>query len=251
MRRARMQAAGFGALLVSLLLAGAGVATAAGWLGSDTPPPRTRTVHITIHFSAFDPSDIEIQPGQTIRFVVENTDPIDHEFIVGDEGVQQAHEAGTEAHHPPRPGEISDPARRDRGHDDDVPLAGQPAVRLSPARSLRLWHAGPDQHRVGTSRDLSTSVLRVRRQGGAAFRPTRSDSDKEVSMSGRIKAHLSTWWIAHPRTCSPIWRTSTRTRSGRRRRTASRTWTVRCNSAPRSRRTDGSPRTPTIAMTSR
>jgi uncharacterized cupredoxin-like copper-binding protein len=102
-----MQAAGFVALLVSLLLAGAGVATAAGWLGSDTPPTRTRTMHITIHFSRFDPSDIEVQPGQTIRFVVENTDPIDHEFIVGDEQVQQAHEAGTEAHHPPRPGEIS------------------------------------------------------------------------------------------------------------------------------------------------
>jgi uncharacterized cupredoxin-like copper-binding protein len=101
-----MRAAGIGALLVSLLLAGAGVATAAGWLGSEAPP-RTRTVHITIHFSRFDPSDIEIQPGQTIRFVVENTDPIDHEFIVGDEQVQQAHEAGTEAHHPPRPGEIS------------------------------------------------------------------------------------------------------------------------------------------------
>ena len=80
MRRARMQAAGFGALLVSLLLAGAGVATAAGWLGSDTPPTRTRTVHITIHFSAFDPSDVEIQPGQTIRFVVENTDPIDRDL---------------------------------------------------------------------------------------------------------------------------------------------------------------------------
>jgi uncharacterized cupredoxin-like copper-binding protein len=109
MRRPRMRAAGVGALLVSLLLAGAGVATAAGWLGRDTTPPRTRTIHVRIHFSRFDPSDIEIQPGQTIRFVVENTDPIDHEFIVGDEQVQQAHEAGTEAHHPPRPGEISIP----------------------------------------------------------------------------------------------------------------------------------------------
>jgi uncharacterized cupredoxin-like copper-binding protein len=107
MRRARMRAAGVGALLVSLLLVGAGVATAAGWLGDGTTPPGTRTVHIRIHFSRFDPSHIEIQPGQTIRFVVENTDPIDHEFIVGDEQVQQAHEAGTEAHHPPRPGEIS------------------------------------------------------------------------------------------------------------------------------------------------
>jgi uncharacterized cupredoxin-like copper-binding protein len=107
MGRARMRAAGVGALLVALLLAGAGVATAAGWLGSDTTPAGTRTIHIRIHFSRFDPSDIAIEPGQTIRFVIENTDPIDHEFIVGDEQVQQVHEAGTEAHHPPRPGEIS------------------------------------------------------------------------------------------------------------------------------------------------
>ena len=109
MRRARIRAAGVGALLVSLLLAGAGVATAAGWLGNDATVPETRTAHIRIHFSRFDPSDIAIEPGQTIRFVVENTDPIDHEFIVGDEQMQQAHEAGTEAHHAPRPGEIIPP----------------------------------------------------------------------------------------------------------------------------------------------
>ena len=109
MRRPRLRAAGVGALLVSLLLAGAGVATAAGWLGSGATAAETRTVHIRIHFSRFDPSDIAIEPGQTIRFVVENTDPIDHEFIVGDEQVQQAHEAGTEAHHAPRAGEISIP----------------------------------------------------------------------------------------------------------------------------------------------
>ena len=109
MRRTRRRGAGVGALLVSLLLAGTGVATAAGWLGHDTTAPGTRTVHIRIHFSRFDASDIDIESGQTIRFVVENTDPIDHEFIVGDEQVQQAHEAGTEAHHAPRPGEISIP----------------------------------------------------------------------------------------------------------------------------------------------
>jgi uncharacterized cupredoxin-like copper-binding protein len=102
-----MRAAGIGAMLVSLSLAGAGVATAAGWLDRDTALPQTRTVHIGIHFSRFDPTDIDVEPGQTIRFVVENTDPIDHEFIVGDAQMQQVHETGTEAHHPPRPGEIS------------------------------------------------------------------------------------------------------------------------------------------------
>ena len=39
--------------------------------------------------------------------MVRNTDPIDHEFLVGDMKRQMAHEKGTEAHHGARPGEIS------------------------------------------------------------------------------------------------------------------------------------------------
>ena len=45
--------------------------------------------------------------GQKVRFVIHNGDPIDHEFIVGDERVQAIHEKGTEAHHGSRPGEVS------------------------------------------------------------------------------------------------------------------------------------------------
>jgi uncharacterized cupredoxin-like copper-binding protein len=107
MRRARMRAAGIGALLLAVSLAGAGAAIASGSFDRDGGPPAARTVHIGIHFSRFDPTEIDVEPGQTIRFVLENTDPIDHEFIVGDEEVQRAHESGTEARHPPRPGEVS------------------------------------------------------------------------------------------------------------------------------------------------
>jgi uncharacterized cupredoxin-like copper-binding protein len=68
------------------------------------------TVRITIHYSQFDPVDLVVEPGETVRFVIENTDPIDHEFILGDAEVQHVHEKGTEAHHAPRPGEVSVPA---------------------------------------------------------------------------------------------------------------------------------------------
>jgi uncharacterized cupredoxin-like copper-binding protein len=68
------------------------------------------TIHITIHYSSFAPDRLSVDPGQTVRFVIENTDPIDHEFILGDEHVQLVHEEGSEAHHPPRPGEVSVPA---------------------------------------------------------------------------------------------------------------------------------------------
>ena len=45
--------------------------------------------------------------GSHVRFVVRNDDPIVHELIIGDAGVQLRHEQGTEAWHPPRPGEVS------------------------------------------------------------------------------------------------------------------------------------------------
>jgi uncharacterized cupredoxin-like copper-binding protein len=68
------------------------------------------TIDITIHYSSFAPDRLRVDPGETVRFVIENTDPIDHEFILGDEHVQLVHEEGTEAHHDPRPGEVSVPA---------------------------------------------------------------------------------------------------------------------------------------------
>jgi uncharacterized cupredoxin-like copper-binding protein len=69
-----------------------------------------RTVDITIHFSRFEPEHVDVAPGETVRFVVRNTDPIDHEFILGDRYVQTIHENGTELRHPPKPGEMSVPA---------------------------------------------------------------------------------------------------------------------------------------------
>jgi uncharacterized cupredoxin-like copper-binding protein len=71
----------------------------------------TDVIHIEIHHSRFVPAAVSIGAGQTIRFVVRNTDPIDHEFIVGDQATQDRHEHGTEDHHDGSvPGEISVPA---------------------------------------------------------------------------------------------------------------------------------------------
>ena len=92
--------------LAALLLA----ASLAAGRAPEPTPSRIRTVPITIHFSRFDPASIDAAAGETVRFVIRNTDPIDHEFILGDEQVQAIHERGTEAVHPPRPGEVSVPA---------------------------------------------------------------------------------------------------------------------------------------------
>ena len=66
-----------------------------------------RTVTIDVHHSRFSIDELDVRPGETIRFVVRNSDPIPHELIVGDQSVQDVHEAGTEAHHGDRAGEVS------------------------------------------------------------------------------------------------------------------------------------------------
>ena len=93
-----------GMLGLSAVLLAAGLA--AGRAPS-APPAGVRTIHLSIRFSSFQPERIDAVAGETVRFVIENTDPIDHEFILGDDLVQQIHERGTEAVHPPKPGEVS------------------------------------------------------------------------------------------------------------------------------------------------
>ena len=66
-----------------------------------------RTVTLTLEDSRFDPARLRFSVGDTVRFVVRNTDPIDHELIIGDARVQATHEKGTERYHGTEPGEIS------------------------------------------------------------------------------------------------------------------------------------------------
>ena len=73
--------------------------------------PRPATVVVTAHWSHWDVGHLRFRAGQRVTFVVRNTDPIDHEFIVGDRATQNRHEAGTDAHHDGSvPGEVSVPA---------------------------------------------------------------------------------------------------------------------------------------------
>jgi len=72
--------------------------------------PGTVTVRLDVKHSHFSPTQIVVRRHTTVRFVVVNHDPIGHELIVGDAAVHALHAMGTEATHPPRPGEVSVPA---------------------------------------------------------------------------------------------------------------------------------------------
>ena len=106
------------ALAVLLLVALAGCGGAADARGAGG------TVELTIRHSAFSPAELQVRPGATVRLVVHNLDPIAHELIVGDDGVQERHEQGTEPWHEDRPGEVSVPARSTRATTFTFPASG-------------------------------------------------------------------------------------------------------------------------------
>jgi len=99
-----------------------------------------RTVEVEMHFSSFDPSRIVVAPGGTVRFVLTNTDPIDHEFILGDLQVQRIHERGTEAHHGIKPGEVTVPAGKTV--ETTVTFTSEPGRLLFGCHSPGHWDYG-------------------------------------------------------------------------------------------------------------
>ena len=71
-------------------------------------------IPITIHYSHYEPSQVTVPAGRPVTFIITNTDPIDHEWIVGDAATHERHRTGTEPIHGSRPTEITIPAGTER-----------------------------------------------------------------------------------------------------------------------------------------
>ena len=72
--------------------------------------PQSATVTITIHYSTFDLTEAAVPAGVPVTFVLVNDDPIDHEWLIGDEAFHEAHRTGTHASHGDVPTEVTIPA---------------------------------------------------------------------------------------------------------------------------------------------
>jgi plastocyanin len=72
--------------------------------------PGATTVTITIRHSAFEPVELSVPAGVPVTFVLVNEDPIDHEWLIGDEAFHEAHRTGTHATHGDVPTEVTIPA---------------------------------------------------------------------------------------------------------------------------------------------
>lgn len=81
-------------------------------LGSACAPAfaAPREVEVVFHFSRFAPGVVEVPQGVPIKFVLRNTDPIDHEWIVGPADVHARHRTGAEPLHDALPTEVTVPA---------------------------------------------------------------------------------------------------------------------------------------------
>jgi uncharacterized cupredoxin-like copper-binding protein len=96
-----MSARRIGSVAAVLLLAATAVAGCAA-----TP----QTITLTIHYSAFDQTELSVPRGVPITFVLVNEDPIDHEWLIGDDAFHAAHRSGTHATHGEVPTEVTIPA---------------------------------------------------------------------------------------------------------------------------------------------
>jgi uncharacterized cupredoxin-like copper-binding protein len=109
MSRRRRLAAVAGALALTVAIGAGAIALGAG----PGDPPMT-SVEIEIRHSKFQPSEITVPVGVPVVITLINTDPIDHEWIVGDDAVHAVHRTGTELLHPDRPTEVVIPAGETR-----------------------------------------------------------------------------------------------------------------------------------------
>jgi plastocyanin len=108
-RRRLAVAAGMLAAIVGM---GAGAVALAAGRDGELPP--STAIEIVIRYSKFQPAEIAVPVGVPVTITFRNTDPIDHEWIVGDEAIHAVHRTGTELLHPTRPTEVVIPAGESR-----------------------------------------------------------------------------------------------------------------------------------------
>jgi uncharacterized cupredoxin-like copper-binding protein len=120
---------GAGRVVLAAAVAGAALAGGLAWLVAPVAAAGPTTIRITAHHSRFEPDRITVKPGSTVRFMVHNSDPIDHEFIIGPPAVHELHERGTPHFHTGiTPGEITVPAGATVATTWTFGPSGSPAV---------------------------------------------------------------------------------------------------------------------------
>ncbi len=84
------------ALTISLTLATVGLAGAAGCSShskAGSSAAASRTIDVTMTDNAFQPAQLTVSKGETVKLRFKNTGAVRHEATIGDEAKQKAHQA--------------------------------------------------------------------------------------------------------------------------------------------------------------
>ncbi|MBB3191059.1 cupredoxin domain-containing protein [Halomonas cerina] len=121
-------------------------ALAAGQHGGHHEAPKDGNVDRTISFEAGDmwfmPGQLDIQPGEIVKFEITNTGNLQHEFVIGDAAAQAAHREM-----------MRDMAASGHGHGSGHHGGGHgdamPSVTIDPGETATLvWTAPADEEEV-------------------------------------------------------------------------------------------------------
>jgi uncharacterized cupredoxin-like copper-binding protein len=117
-------------LTTTTLIASAVLALAACGEADDgeAAPTATRTIEIDMVDIAFEPEELDVEQGETVRFVFTNTGEVAHDAFIGDEAAQDDHEQ-----------EMRDAAKDEHGggHGD---AADEDAVTVAPGDTAELTY---------------------------------------------------------------------------------------------------------------
>lgn len=99
-----------------------------------------RNIRIEAGDMWFDPDSLDIAPGETIKFDVENVGRVEHEFVIGDANAQEKHrnmmqEMGSEGHG-------DDHAEHHMAEGDHG--GGMPSITIKPGETKQLVWTAPE-----------------------------------------------------------------------------------------------------------
>ena len=89
----------------------------------------TRTVNVQMRDIAFSPNSIDVQAGETVRFVFKNTGKVVHDAFIGDEAAQDDHEM-----------EMRSASSTTMGDMDHGGMDGEEGVAVEPGKTGELTH---------------------------------------------------------------------------------------------------------------
>lgn len=112
-----------------------GALTLAAWGDDDTTAGTAsspRTVEIDMRDIEFAPDQVDVQAGETVRFVFHNKGAVNHDAFIGDEAAQEYHEMEMRGG-----GEMSEGDEGGEGHDS---MGDDGGITVTPGETGEITH---------------------------------------------------------------------------------------------------------------